>query len=144
MRKLKAIFFLMLFLTSQVSFSLDLHFCHATLTDISFSGGTDCVCLDIHEGEHDNKCHSHKKSCDHSTKEVVAKKDCCSTQTLEHEHSDEVLATNKIAFEKFYMTHEAFTFQGLTFEVKQDILPENYIPPLLSRDLRVLVQSFQI
>ena len=144
MQKVKAIFFLFLFLISQVSFSLDLHYCHTTLTDVSFFGNTNCVCLDTHHEEHNEGCQSHKKSCDHSTKIKKEKKDCCSTETVEVEKSNEVLGTTKISLENNYWIQEEFVFTVFASASVQEILPENYIPPLLVRDVRVEVQSFQI
>lgn len=143
MQKAKAIFFLFLFLISQVSFSAELHYCHSELTDVSFAGKAECVCLDTHHDEHNGDCDTHENECGHD-EEVIAEDDCCSTQNVEVEQSNELLSNSKLSLDNDLLCVGEFTpIFGAAVSIV-DLLPESYIPPLIVSDTRMLIQSFQI
>ena len=135
-----------LMLVSSTGFSIDLHYCQGNLKSFSFLG-TAKSCHDIAQSKH---CSKMKKSC-HAPKTALetdgeCQKDCCSNKKIEVSPDDE---NQKIQIENFSLKQIKF----VTAFVKAFVLPQTdlsqiivphlkYKPPLLNRDIPILVQSF--
>lgn len=127
---------LLLMLVSLPSMSLSMHFCGGELRRLSFlSIGHAC---DMEEQQEVLPCHQ--------TKKQEQTKSCCQDQPVVSEDHDLInyLSSLKIAKPdlKFITTVFSVVFKllvGLQFS-----LPDyhNYSPPLIERDIYMLVQSF--
>lgn len=142
MQRLKGILFLVLFLVSQASFSLDLHYCHEELTDIAFFGNSSCACVQEHHHDHENGCPKHQKESNNTTK---VNKPCCSTDQVKVEKASDLVTPGKITLMHINAVQTNCVCTHCAFIPKKvNQLPEEYITPLSKVDRRILIQSFQI
>jgi len=138
MKKVFAIFLALLMLTTNVGMSFATHYCggRAVKTSITFSKH-----LDI-------GCGMEKMSDCENGQSPSVKSNCCQDKFVDLKIQDEfntpkTFKSNKVIY-KFVaaflvsVTHLYFS----EFTVKTDYL--NYIPPLLSADIPVFIQSFLI
>ena len=133
-----------LMLLSSTGFSIDLHLCQGNIKSFSFIGEA-------------KSCHSMKSSCSQkkmtcqaaqANKENVGQcsKGCCSNTTIELPAD---LDTQKIQSETITIPDFQFivAFVEVFYKGKIDFRKAivhylNYIPPLLDKDIPVLIQSF--
>ncbi|MBK7128660.1 MAG: hypothetical protein IPM74_01590 [Crocinitomicaceae bacterium] len=86
MIRLKAIFFLVIFLFSLPGFTIELHYCKGKITDISFFGNAHCSCDSIEsnkeEVQNEKSCkkHCHKSSSTKKSSLELKQKKCCKTE----------------------------------------------------------------
>lgn len=136
----------LLMLLSSTGFSMDLHFCQGQLKSFSFWGEA-ASCHTLATKSH---CHKKMKTCHVALAQnndvKGCKKDCCSNTTIEMEHSDELQTSQKLE-----ITPTQFQFLSAFVQVyvlrnterNKAIIPYlNYVPPLLNKDIPVLIQSF--
>ena len=138
MKRVFAIFLALLMLTTNVGLSFATHYCggRAVKTSITFSKHSDMGC-------------GMEKMSDCENEQAPAvKSNCCQDKFIDLKIQDDfntpkIFKSNKVNY-KFVATflvsiaHLYFS----EFTVKTDYL--NYIPPLLSIDIPVLIQSFLI
>ena len=136
----------MLMLLSSTGFSMDLHFCQGQLKSFSLFGKA----KSCHEQAEKSHCLKKKKTChislSNQDKTGECKKNCCSNKTVKIESNKEVKNIETIEFTAFQVKFlTAFTQLYLLKKSEQNktIIPYlNYIPPLLNKDIPVLIQSF--
>ena len=86
MIRLKAIFFLFIFLFSLPGFTIELHYCKGKITDISFFGDANCSCESPEynkeeiQPEKSYKKHCHKSSNSKKNSVELKQKKCCKTE----------------------------------------------------------------
>lgn len=129
-----------LVLVSTTSFALTAHFCGDELQDLAFSDASESCEAHMAQlppchGEHDAGLISHLK-----------KKNCCEDQALIN-NSEEFLKDSIIL--KIFSTDNyivsfvaSFLVSSLWPHVDYFLPYSNYAPPLIERDISVLVQSF--
>ncbi len=134
--------FLMFF--TSTGLSLDMHYCQGQLKSISFIGKA----KSCHEKE--SHCKKHKASCQSLNQNTKESSDnsCCNNKTvtvqLDVEYIDAQAPTIDLNSFQFLVAYTN------VFVVKNNIyststIPfQNYKPPLLTRDIPVLIQSFLI
>ena len=123
-------------LLTTSSFTVDMHFCCNKLVDMSILGKAK-VCKDKVQ-----KKDSTSKQCS-----SIQEKDCCSNQTFVKEGNDTLKKAN------VSLDNENFTFLNIFYysyvslfqEPEEKIIPfDDYRPPLLSRDIQTLNETFLI
>jgi len=131
----------LIFFTS-VGFSIDMHFCGTDLKSISFTGKAK-NCFELAAS---STCVKHKKIAPMEGACEKSKKDCCHNKTL-HFQADltpdipasTFLITNQL--QDFIVTFVAIFINKKSWEYS---LPTfvHYKPPLITKDIPILVQSF--
>ncbi|UKN02554.1 hypothetical protein K6119_03365 [Paracrocinitomix mangrovi] len=150
--RIKAIFFLTLFLLSTAGTYASIHHCGGEITDISILSVAKCDHQKKDKQEEEkshckSKCCKHEEQkqeathCDHSTK---SENNCCSTEIVDlaktkltQTASDDVKLISKIlpSFYDFYFEHPYVLFRSTGIA---------YVPPNSERDICVEVQCFRI
>ncbi len=124
-----------LILLSSTGFSMSLHYCHGKVKTVSF----------FEEAE---SCHQIKTKCHiPSQKENIKKykKSCCANKTITAQQDDSS-QKNTIDFTpkqvKFLTAFtQAFILKGIHLS-RTIVSPPKHIPPLLNKDIPILIQSF--
>lgn len=129
-----------LVLVSTTSFTLTAHFCGDELQDIAFFDAAESCEAHMAQippchGEHDAGPKNHLK-----------KKNCCEEQALIN-NSEEFLKDSIILKifspdSNFISFVASFLFSSLWPQIDHFVPYSNYAPPLIERDISVLVQSF--
>lgn len=120
-------------LFSTFSFSVDEHYCGDLLVDFSFFGKAESCGMEIQQA-----LDSHKHN--------FEKKDCCNDVTLSISGQHDLkFSLDKLSFEQLQYV-VSFVYSYLNhFEVQdKNIVPYNYPPPLLVKDIHILDQTFLI
>lgn len=140
-RKISAILLSLLVLLSSTSFTFSMHFCMGQLESIAlFSGAESCAMV-----KQQSPCASekHDLGCDHDT----TIKGCCEDHTLVIEGREDLKVVSKTTLPEFQMaavvisTLISYLFLKPTTNYYSF---QDYSPPLIERDIPVLVQSFLI
>lgn len=126
---------------SSVGFTVDMHFCSNELKSISFIGKA----KPCHEHSL-NQCPFHKKMMKQSADGSKVAKNCCENKTF-HFQSDQ---DQQIQTFDFQITQPAQLFLAVYVELfftnssnNKDIIAfTRYKPPIIPRDILVLIQSF--
>jgi hypothetical protein len=135
-----------LILVSSMGFSIDVHYCQGQIKSFSLFGKAESC----HQEVKKQHCTKHKKSChaapSNQEKLSSCKKDCCSNKTIIVESNDEARKLQSLKLSQKQVEFVS-VFVQVFFLVKTDlnknIVPHlNYIPPLLNKDIPVLIQSF--
>ena len=133
-------------LLSSTGFSIDLHYCQGQIKSVSLLGKA----KSCHEKAAKSHCKKGKKAChaaptlQNETKSC--KKDCCSNETIKFEPNDEPKDTRLSEVTSAQIQVFAALLQVLfltEIDLDRAIIPHlNYVPPLLDKDICVLIQSF--
>lgn len=157
MKRLKAILLLLTFSITLVGYSIEFHYCGNEITDISFLGASNCVCKTDASGcksenhKSDTVCHkaenSENISCckpnaTHGTN-GFQKEDCCKTEQV-NVAVDDMTESLKVTKEQMVVLISLFNPYIFSETEAASTDFENYLPPLLYRDIPVMVQSFLI
>nr|WP_236587485.1 hypothetical protein [Marivirga aurantiaca] len=119
---------------SSTSYSLNMHFCMGELDSIAlFDSVKGC-------GMEHQKPDCHKKQATHQ----LDSKSCCEDQSIEVDAQDEVLQTTTISVSEFQLVAVAYiVVPELFLQASAQYIPfQDYTPPLIKRDIPVLIQSF--
>ena len=135
-----------LMLITSIGFTIDMHFCRGHLQSISFFGKAK-KCCEISEASRMEKCPHYKKMMEQIGKCSMNEKGNCENKTLYFQFdqnqqiqiSDFSLTKRLKQFIKAYSL--IFFLDNFSFE---NDLPSfiHYKPPLILRDIHVLIQSF--
>jgi len=136
----------MLMLLSSTGFSIDLHYCQGQIKTFSLTGKA----RSCHEQVAKDHCKNKKKSCHAASvnqDEVEqSQKNCCSNKTIQIDGNDEVKKISTVEISPTQIQFITAFVQVYLLEytnLNKVIIPHlNYIPPLLNKDIPVLVQSF--
>ncbi|MEQ8554810.1 hypothetical protein RT717_01335 [Imperialibacter roseus] len=143
-RQKSAILLSMLVLFSSMSFNFSMHFCMGQLESIAlFQQAKPCEMVTqpvpcVHD-HHDQECelnHTH-----------TAKKGCCEDHFLQVEGQDELArVAAPVSMPDFHMVAVLYALVSFIFSAPTvDYYSyKDYSPPLIERDIPVLVQSFLI
>ncbi len=137
----------LMFITS-VSFVVDLHYCQGQLKSFSLIGKAR-TCHTMSPSTPMQGCPYHKKMMVEKEDCMVGKKKCCSNKTLHFNWSqDRHIQTYDFSVSR---SLQQFVFAYLTVFFDRDFTLERetsyrsyYKPPLLSKDIPVLFESFLI
>jgi hypothetical protein len=129
-----------LVLLSSTSFTFGMHFCMGQLESIAlFSGAEPCEMA-----TQKSPCASdkHDSDCDHK----ITKKSCCEDQTVVMEGHEDLTQVSKVAVPDFQMIAVLYAVVSILFSATavDHYSFNDYSPPLIGRDITVLVQSFLI
>ncbi|WP_166961715.1 MULTISPECIES: HYC_CC_PP family protein [Yeosuana] len=125
-----------LILLTTSSFRVNIHYCDNELVSMAFFGKAK-VCEDYIE-----KNDFSVKNCS-----ALHEKDCCDSQTIVKQ-ADNVFETSKselriqtiVFLNTFY-----YTYQNLFAEKEKNLVPfDNYRPPLLTKDVQILLETYLI
>ena len=131
---------------SSTGFSIDLHFCQGQVKSFSLLGKA----KSCHEQAAKSHCKKKQKAC-HAPRTTQnelgkCKKDCCSNKTIKIEQNQEAkkLQTLEITTSQVqFVTAFVQVFLLAENDLDNIIIPHlNYVPPLLNKDIPVLIQSF--
>ena len=132
---------ILMFFTSA-GLSIDMHFCQGNFKSFSLIGKA----KNCHELAQTSTCKHHKAPIQEETCEKTDKKDCCEnrTLTLDSDQDQQIQTAN------FTLTKEIKQFvTAYIYAFHQDKITEEevisfalYRPPLIQRDIPVLIQSF--
>lgn len=131
--------------TTSAGFSIDMHFCQHQLKSISFFGKAKTC--------HEKSQAAPMKNCPHHSKVVTEKegctedKDCCNNKTLHFQSDqDQQVQTSDFLinkqFQKFAIAYVAVFFVNDSSIESDASTYAQYKPPLISRDIPVLFESF--
>ncbi len=136
----------MLIFISSTGFSIDLHYCQGKVKSFSFFGKAPSC----HQQNKKKHCKKKEKTC-HSTfskQDQIGKcqKDCCSNRTFKIESNDrpkQLQPVEIFPIQVQFLTSFVQVFLLKKRDLHKIIIPYlNYIPPLLNKNIPVLVQSF--
>ena len=135
-----------LMLTTSVGFAVDMHYCQGQLKSVSFFGRAK-TCHETADAIPTKKCSHHQKMMEQKEGCSMDKKDCCQNITL-HFQSDQDRQVQTSDFmiskqlQQFVIVYAAGFFTN-DFSIECDAASFNhYKPPLLLRNIPVLIQSF--
>ena len=136
----------MLIFVSSTGFSIDLHFCKSQIKSFSLFGEAES-CHQKAEKEH---CKKQQKPCQaaQSNPDELGKcdKNCCSNKTIKVESNDEAkkLQSAELSQKRVkFLTAFLQVFLLKKIDLSKIIVPHlNYIPPLLNKNIPILIQSF--
>lgn len=134
-RKILSVAAAILVFFSTMSFTVDMHFCGDTLVDFSLMQKAETCGME--EGQNESEC----------GRSMVSEISCCSDKQIIAEGQDELNRTFDTLTAEQQIFVAAFTYSYLNlFEgLEQSIVPfRNYIPPLLTRDIQKLHQTYII
>jgi hypothetical protein len=144
-RRIALVLAFLIFCTST-GFSIDMHFCQDQLKSISFIGKAKS-CHDLSANATIKKCPHHQKMMKQDEGCSTDGKNCCSNKTFyfqankDQQFQSAVVIENK-QLEKFDITSVP-SFQFDKFGIVSDSAPySHYKPPLILKDIPVLIQSF--
>jgi hypothetical protein len=135
----------LMFFTS-VGFSVDTHYCQGQLKSFSFFGNA-TPCHDMVDETPMKECPRHEKMMAENEERSVDKKNCCSNKTLyfhfdEDQQSQNVNLVVSQQLQQFVIAYVAvFLYNDFIIE-SYAASYAHYKPPLVSRDIPVLFESF--
>ena len=134
----------LLMFTTSVGFAVDMHYCQGQLKSVSFFGKAK-NCHEMSSGDSMKNCPHHKKMMKQNSNSSIDKNDCCDNKTMHFQSDqDQVFQTldftNKQA-QQFILAYVAVFFNSRLIETDTPTFAK-YKPPLVLRDIPVLVQSF--
>jgi hypothetical protein len=133
--KIVAIFFAQILLFSTTSFSINKHFCSDSIYSVSVLGEAEDCGMEMKscENEESGLCSFSNESCCHDVNTVVEGKTIVKTNELQ------------IDVNTFFLTAFAITYQNLhQSNTKTSKRYNNYISPLINKDINVLYEVFLI
>lgn len=131
--KIVSIFLVIVVFFSTTSLSVDKHFCCNKLVDVSFFGNAKTC------GMKDLKTSTKKCS--------IEDDDCCTTKTFTKKGDDALKMASFVLDTEtlFFLSSYLFTYVDLFEGLKENVIPyENYTPPLISKNILVLHETFLI
>lgn len=136
----------MLVFVSSTGFSIDLHYCQGQIKSFSLIGEAESC----HQKAEKQHCKKQQKPCQaaQSTpgKLGSCKKNCCSNKTIKVESNDEAkkLQSTELSQKQIkFLTTFIQVFLLEEIDLSKIIIPHlNYIPPLLNKNIPMLIQSF--
>ena len=147
----------MLVFFSSTGFSVQLHYCQGQLKSFDWYGGIKTIPSNP-ETDAFSSCNGscsiskpiQKKVCQackpNDSENVVFKKDCCSNKTLKFKANDDAKAFEHLVRSIKHKNALALNIQSNTIPKSgrsKEIVPYlNYSPPLLNKDIPVLIQCF--
>ncbi len=136
-RKISAILLSLLVLLSSTSFTFNMHFCMGQLKSIAVLSNAKACDLEVKS-----------LSCarDKQIPQNITPKSCCQDQTLVVEGQNELEETASISIPDFQTVAVLYVVTSFLFEASgaNTYSYKEYSPPLIDRDIPVLVQSFLI
>lgn len=152
MLRLKAIFLFCLFSVTTFGNTVAVHFCKGEVTDLALFGEIHCCCEMVqmvndqekscHEKE-DDGCHDEKDNRSDLKDFEKGTKNCCDTETVQFSGENQLTITKSIAIPTaiLILNYNLYFFQDLR---AHSTVEPTYQPPLIPRDIPVLIQSFLI
>jgi hypothetical protein len=141
-------FFLFLFSFSLTGYSIELHYCKGSITDVSFFGDADCTCesskMVLSEKETCKKsCHAPEILSNDSVKSDDSKK-CCKTEklTLTSSKLKAFSSTEIKLFSVWVSCIDPIIFLEPADE--NDLVQTHFPDPLLTNDFTLLNKVFRI
>jgi len=132
--KIASIFLASVVLFSTASFSVNKHYCCNELVDTSILGSAKtCGMKDIKTST--KKCF------------IEDDDDCCTTKTFIKKGNDNLMTVSlELETESFFFLQSLlYTYINLFEGLQENIVPfKNYTPPLISKDILVLHETFLI
>jgi len=139
-----ALFLVFLMLFTSVGFSIDMHFCQGDIKSFSLIGKA----KNCHEqAERSTLCKHHQiKMVQSDACDKKENKDCCENRTinLDSKQEQQIQTVDFSLTKPFkqFLTAYIYTFYQDNLNQKQNVFFTHYRPPLISRDIPILVQSF--
>lgn len=140
-----ALILALLMFTTSVGFAVDMHYCQGQLKSVSFFGKAKS-CHEMADAASRKNCTLHKKMKEQNKGCSIDKNGCCENET-QYFHSDQDQKTQGfditlskqlqqfvVAYTFVFIVHTPANTNNLTFSF--------YKPPLIERDIPVLIQSF--
>lgn len=131
---------------SSIGLSIDMHFCQGHLKSISFIGDA-ADCYEVTGNNEQKSCQMSKRQLIQKTGCSINKKDCCHNRHLLVQAS--LTSTNQSS--QFILNDNSFQYiliapvsliDDAIFFNKDILAACQYKPPLILRDIPVLIQSF--
>lgn len=138
-RKISALLLSMLVLFGSTSFSVSMHFCMEQMESIAFfNDAKECEMMAQTPpctGEDDHRQGSHE-----------GMDGCCEDRINLVEGQDELKEAGSVSMPnlQFFAVLYTIAFYSLTSPLLEDYSYKTYLPPIIERDIPVLVQSFLI
>jgi hypothetical protein len=124
---------------------MDMHFCGGKLKTFNLIGKAK-TCQDMADSKLQQSCVHHKKTAAQKKNNAIQKKACCAHKTL-HCQTNEISKIDKAELVltpplQLFLKAYAIVFLSVS-PIAQDTLGfTNYKPPLIFKDIPVLIQSF--
>lgn len=142
--RIVAFLLIILVLVTSVGFSVDMHFCQDDFKSFSLIGKAK-NCHDLAKIQ--STCKHHKASVEQKDScEESGQKDCCENRTLNLDSDqDQQIQTVDFTLTKQveqFVTAFIYVFYQDKLTNEEDIFFAHYRPPLIQKDIPVLIQSF--
>lgn len=134
--------FAILILVSSITFTLDLHFCQGQLKSYSLFGKA----KNCHEVAAKKKACPHHAKMESETSCSKEKKNCCSNETILLDAQIDQLFVQlykvELSFDLFAEMESSVLNQKILLVPKKDLLYEKYKPPIITKNIPVLFESY--
>ena len=135
----------LLMLLTAVSFAVDMHYCKGELKSVSLFGKAK-TCHEKAVEQNKPTCPHHQKMAQSSDDDKVTKNDCCENKTTIIQADDDRAKSDLVAptfqqLQQFAIAYVLAFHTEITND-KQSIQDIFYQPPVLSRDIYVLLEAF--
>ena len=129
-------------LFSSSSFSIAMHFCMGELETVSLIGKAES-CQMIQERP---SCGANQSNISDEHHRITNENSCCQDQKVLIDGQNEVIENSIVAFSEIHLAAIVAPLDYIWFEtiIVDGPSYKNYCPPLIDRDIQVLVQSFLI
>jgi hypothetical protein len=133
----------LLLLSSSSGFSIDFHYCQGKLKSFSLLGDA----KNCHDKLASNKtCKHHQKNLEEAETSCEEKEDCCKNDKIHFQlEQDQIISTSDSGITNSGLTYSLAYSASLraSFDLPNDnYTPVYYKPPLIPKDIPVLIQSF--
>lgn len=126
-------------LITSIGISIDVHFCQGKLKSFALIGKAKTC----HQKTSSIQCHNSKRIFQKNNSKSICKKNCCKNSSFSFQNNLE----KTITIESNILNHNVFCALVFVFFLENKFVSfsnnfKNYIPPLLNRNIFVLIQSF--
>ena len=144
--RLIALILAFLMFSTSVGFALDMHYCSGKLKSVNFFGKAK-TCHEMTVEAPMKNCPHHQKMVEQIQGCSIENKDCCENKTLRFQSDqDQQVQTFDFVVNKQlqqFITAYVVIFFNNNFSIESDTPSfAHYKPPLILRDIPVLIQSF--
>ena len=145
--KLPILVTVLVVLTTSVGISMDMHYCQGNLKNINLIGDAQ-TCHDKAQKAKTNHCSKKEKACHKKEQKTCGDKinhdDCCENKAVFVQLEEEFLQASDASVQVEFKFIVAFFLTDLSLESidKEVVHYKNYKPPLLDKNIPLLMQSF--
>jgi len=142
-----ALLMALLMFTTSTAYSVGMHYCNDELKSVSFNGEV-TSCCDKAEGIHDQSCSSVFQEIDVDGNTTLTTKSCCQDIVvhfqLDQDHRQPTMNVEVSPELQYFAIAYIASYLSVSDDEVNIQTYAHYKPPMISKDIPVLIQSFLI